>query len=72
MFGVYDRVYLKSIANWFLFNMYITVLGVTRDSPRSDISKSYRKLAGKWHPDRFRTPEEKESAEKKFLQIAAA
>jgi len=48
------------------------VLGMTRDSQKSEISKAYRKLAGKWHPDRFRSQEEKESAEKKFLQIAAA
>lgn len=48
------------------------VLGVTRESPRADISKSYRKLAGKWHPDRFRKKEEKEEAEKTFLKIAAA
>ena len=48
------------------------VLGITRDSPKSDISKSYRKLAKKWHPDRFRRQEEKEAGQKKFLQIAAA
>lgn len=48
------------------------VLGVERDSPKKDISKAYRKLAGKWHPDVFRTPEEKELAEKKFMQIATA
>ena len=50
----------------------VIVLGMTRDSQKSEISKAYRKLAGKWHPDRFRSQEEKESAEKKFLQIAAA
>ena len=49
-----------------------TVLGVTRESPRAEISKSYRKLAGKWHPDRFQRREEKEEAEKTFLKIAAA
>ncbi|TRY70077.1 hypothetical protein TCAL_02859 [Tigriopus californicus] len=48
------------------------VLGVTRDSPKSEFGKSYRKLAGKWHPDRFKTPEEKETGEKKFMQIATA
>lgn len=48
------------------------VLGMTRDSLRSEISKAYRKLAGKWHPDRFRSQEDKDSAEQKFLQIAAA
>lgn len=48
------------------------VLGLTRDSPKSEFGKVYRKLAGKWHPDRFKTPEEKELGEKKFMQIAAA
>ena len=48
------------------------VLGVSRDSSKKDISKAYRKLAGKWHPDMFRTEEEKEIGEKKFMQIATA
>merc|ERR1712029_283004 len=48
------------------------VLGLTRDAAKSEIGKSYRKLAGKWHPDRFRSAEDKESAEKKFMQIASA
>lgn len=48
------------------------VLGLTRDSPKTDVGKSYRKLAGKWHPDRFRTPDDKADAEKKFMQIASA
>jgi hypothetical protein len=29
-------------------------LFISRDSPKKDIAKSYRKLAGKWHPDMFR------------------
>jgi len=48
------------------------VLGLERDAPKKDISKVYRKLAGKWHPDNFRTQEEKDEAEKKFMQIATA
>ena len=49
------------------------MLGVTRDqTTKTEISKNYRKLAGKWHPDRFKTQEDKEAAEKKFMQIAAA
>lgn len=48
------------------------VLGLTRDAPKRDISRNYRKLAGKWHPDMFRSEEEKEVAEKKFMQIATA
>merc|ERR1719357_1677382 len=39
--------------------------------PEGQISKAYRKLAGKWHPDRFRTPEEKKDAELMFMRIAA-
>ena len=39
---------------------------------RREISKAYRKLAQKWHPDMFRSQEDKEAAEKKFLKIATA
>lgn len=48
-----------------------TLLDVTRDSSKSDISKAYRKLAGKWHPDRFKTPDEKAEAQAMFMRIAA-
>lgn len=48
------------------------VLGVTRDSSKMEISKTYRKLAGKWHPDRYQEPKAKEEAEAKFLLIATA
>ena len=52
--------------------IFFSVLGLTRDSPKSDIGKTYRKLAGKFHPDRFRNAEDKAEAEKKFMQIASA
>jgi DnaJ family protein C protein 3 len=45
---------------------------LTRDATKSEIGKSYRKLAGKVHPDRFRTEEDKAAGEKKFMQIASA
>jgi DnaJ family protein C protein 25 len=49
------------------------VLGLVREeATRRDIQRSYRKLAGKWHPDMFRTTEEKTTAEEKFMQIATA
>jgi len=48
------------------------VLGLSRDSPKTDVKSSYRKLAAKWHPDKFRDEEEKSVAEEKFRQIASA
>lgn len=45
---------------------------MSRDSPKSDLAKAYRKLAGKWHPDRFKEQEKKEEAEKTFMTIATA
>jgi len=47
------------------------LLGVTRDSSKAEIAKAYRKLAGKWHPDRFKEPEQKKEAEAMFMRIAA-
>ena len=48
------------------------LLGVSRDADRREISKAYRKLSQKWHPDMFRTQEDKEVAEKKFMKVATA
>ena len=48
------------------------LLGVSRESDRKEISKAYRRLAQKWHPDMFRSQEDKEVAEKKFMKIATA
>lgn len=48
------------------------VLGASRESTRDDITKLYRGLARKWHPDRFQGTEEKASATEKFRQIATA
>ena len=42
-----------------------------RTSTKREIHKSYRKLARKWHPDAYEG-EDKEKAEKMFLDIAAA
>ncbi len=43
-----------------------------RNASKKEITKAYRKLAAEWHPDRFAEGEEKEHAEKKFIDIAAA
>ena len=42
-----------------------------RDSEKGEITRAYRKLALKWHPDKFVKPEEKKEAEKMFMRIAA-
>lgn len=34
--------------------------------------KAYRKLAHKWHPDKYDDKQEKEKAQKVFIDIAAA
>ncbi|KAF6028169.1 DNAJC3 [Bugula neritina] len=51
---------------------YYKILGVSRNAPKKDILKAYRKLAMVWHPDKFELEEEKKEAEKKFMDIAAA
>merc|ERR1719495_3114161 len=51
---------------------YYKILGVRRNAKKKDVSKAYRKLAQKWHPDNFQDEDEKKKAEKKFMDIAAA
>jgi len=48
------------------------VLGVTRDTPKNEISKAYRQLAKIHHPDRHQGQEAKHEAAEKFKAIATA
>ncbi|XP_027198836.2 dnaJ homolog subfamily C member 25 homolog [Dermatophagoides pteronyssinus] len=48
------------------------VLGVTRETSKEEISRSYRALARKWHPDLHRGEEAKAIATTKFQLIAQA
>ena len=49
---------------------YYKILGVPRSADDRQIKKAFRKLSVQWHPDK--NPDNKEEAEEKFKQIAAA
>ena len=48
---------------------YYTILGLGKDASQSEIVRSYRYLALKYHPDRNKNSEE---AKQKFMQIVEA
>ncbi|MBA0554870.1 hypothetical protein Golob_013945 [Gossypium lobatum] len=52
---------------------YYTILGIRKDASFSDIRAAYRKLALKWHPDRYVTnPADAGEAKLRFQQIQEA
>ncbi|CAG9862864.1 unnamed protein product [Phyllotreta striolata] len=52
---------------------YYKILEVKRSASKREITKAYRKMAQKWHPDNYQNDEKmKKIAEKKFIDIAAA
>ncbi|XP_040174335.1 dnaJ homolog subfamily C member 25 homolog [Anopheles arabiensis] len=48
------------------------LLGVSRESTKQEIAKSYRQLARKYHPDLHHGAEQKQAAEESFKRIATA
>jgi len=52
---------------------YYNVLGIRKDASVSDVRTAYRKLAMKWHPDRYaRNPGVAGEAKRRFQQIQEA
>ena len=49
---------------------FYKILGVSQKATESEIKKSYRKLALKWHPDK--NPDNLEYATEKFKALAEA
>lgn len=48
---------------------YYAVLGVPKDAPQADVTKAYRKLARKYHPD---TNPDDAAAEERFKEVSTA
>ncbi|KAJ7976974.1 DnaJ protein like [Quillaja saponaria] len=51
-------------------NDWYKILGISKTASMSEIKRAYKKLALQWHPDK--NVENREEAEKKFQEIAAA
>lgn len=51
---------------------YYKILGVGKNADANEITKAYRKLAAKYHPDRHQSEEAKKAAQAKFMDIADA
>lgn len=47
----------------------LQTLGLDSSVSQKEVEKAYSKLAGKWNPDKFKDPVNKEQAMIKFIEI---
>ena len=57
---------VRTCHEFFVFYFFL------RNADKRTIMKAYRKLAVKWHPDKYEKEEDKKNAQKHFIDIAAA
>ncbi|ODM98208.1 DnaJ subfamily C member 22 [Orchesella cincta] len=50
----------------------LTTLELGYGATQEEITQKWRKLSKTWHPDKYRDPDEKEEAQKKFMEIQDA
>eukprot|EP01087_Luapelamoeba_hula_P005640 TRINITY_DN1568_c0_g1_i1.p1 TRINITY_DN1568_c0_g1~~TRINITY_DN1568_c0_g1_i1.p1 ORF type:complete len:404 (+),score=64.33 TRINITY_DN1568_c0_g1_i1:91-1302(+) len=51
---------------------YYKLLGVERTASDSQLSRAYKQLARKWHPDKYKDEATKQEAQEKFQKISSA
>lgn len=50
----------------------LNILGLSESATQQDITKRYRELARKFHPDKYNSEQDKLAAQEKFMQINEA
>lgn len=53
-------------------NNAIKLLNLTHSASQDEITRTYKRMARQWHPDRHKDPEEKKAAQETFIQIQQA
>ncbi|CAF4662985.1 unnamed protein product [Rotaria sp. Silwood1] len=68
---MYNRAWLGNQL-YLAMHILIKVLNVNPNASQKTIENQCRILSRKWHPDRYRDPEEKQKAEATFMNIQQA
>jgi hypothetical protein len=52
--------------------LHLQVLGLAPGAPEDLLRKSHKKLSARWHPDRYQTPHDRETALRQYKQVQVA